>query len=136
MLTFPDSSDQPYAQKSSCSWQDLLRCEGSKLCSPEILQGCTGSLHSDPARNTDYLTPSRSKKYDLASGHGSPDRYRLGTGRPSLLFEASQAPELICKPKLMLGSFSDKISSFCRKRNRFYSSTMTHILLHFLLQRK
>lgn len=100
------------------------------------LQGYTGSLHSDSARNTDYLMPSRSKKYDLASGRGSPDRYKLGTGRPSLLFETSEDPELISKLKLMLGCFSDKTSSFCQKRNRFYSSTMTHTLLHFLLQRK
>lgn len=110
--------------------------KGQNSAHQKSLQGCTSSLHSDPARNTDYLMPSRSKKYDLASGHGSPDRYRLGTGRTSFLFEASQAPELISKLKLTLGSFSDKTSSFCQKRNRFYSSTMTHTLLHFLLQRK
>lgn len=110
--------------------------KGQNSAHQKCLQGCTSSLRSDPARNPDYLTPSRSKKYDLTSGHGSPDRYSLGTGRPSLLFEASQAPDLISKLKLMLESFSDKTSSFCQKRNRFYSSTMTHTLLCFFLQRK
>lgn len=47
------------------------------------LQGCIGSLHSDLGRNSYYLTRSRSKEYVLASGHRSPGRYRLGTGRPS-----------------------------------------------------
>lgn len=47
------------------------------------LQACIGSLHSDLGRNSYYLTHSRSKKYDFASGHGSPDRYGLGTGRLS-----------------------------------------------------
>lgn len=46
-------------------------------------QGYIAILHSDLGRNSYYLNHSRSKKYDLASSHRSPDRYRLGSGRLS-----------------------------------------------------